>query len=217
MSTTSTIGDRSETQSRAGSLPLVGCELAFDLANTASGRGGPQHKEWLEIPEHVVAWSRHAKVLTQADGESAARLLAKDPELGPDLLARARELRDVVYRIGGAIAEGRAPEAADTRALAAIHAACIARARLAPFQSNFVWAWSPQNGLAEAILGPIALSALTLLAQADLSRIKQCSGDHCGWLFFDTTKNKRRRWCEMEVCGNRAKQKAHRARTRTQA
>ena len=46
----------------------------------------------------------------------------------------------------------------------------------------------------------------------DVSRIKQCSGDHCGWLFFDTTKNKQRRWCEMDVCGNRAKQKAHRAR-----
>ena len=52
-----------------------------------------------------------------------------------------------------------------------------------------------------------ALSALTLLTQADLSRIKQCQGDHCGWLFLDTTKNKSRRWCEMEVCGNRAKQK----------
>jgi predicted RNA-binding Zn ribbon-like protein len=34
-------------------------------------------------------------------------------------------------------------------------------------------------------------------------------------LFFDTTKNKSRRWCEMEVCGNRAKQKRFSERTRT--
>ena len=47
----------------------------------------------------------------------------------------------------------------------------------------------------------------TLLQQADLARVKQCAGEKCGWLFFDATKNKSRRWCEMEVCGNRAKQK----------
>jgi predicted RNA-binding Zn ribbon-like protein len=95
----------------------------------------------------------------------------------------------------------------------------VAAAKLAPFRGNFVWSWRPADGLVEAILGPITLSALTLLVQSDVSRIKQCAGDHCGWLFFDTTKNKQRRWCEMEVCGNRAKQKAHRARlnaTRTQ-
>jgi len=34
----------------------------------------------------------------------------------------------------------------------------------------------------------------------------------CGWLFFDATKNSRRRWCEMRVCGNRAKVRAARMR-----
>jgi len=82
-----------------------------------------------------------------------------------------------------------------------------------PHGATFVWAWDPADGPVEAVLGPITLSALTLLTQADLSRIKQCRGDHCGWLFFDTTKNKSRRWCEMVVCGNRAKQRRfHRRR-----
>jgi predicted RNA-binding Zn ribbon-like protein len=64
------------------------------------------------------------------------------------------------------------------------------------------------------VLGPIALSALATLGQADLTRVKRCEGEKCGWLFFDTTKNKSRRWCEMEICGNRAKQKRHGARLR---
>ncbi len=64
------------------------------------------------------------------------------------------------------------------------------------------------------MLGPISLSAMTTLLQADLTRIKQCQGEKCGWLFLDTTKNKSRRWCEMEVCGNRAKQKRLAERTR---
>jgi predicted RNA-binding Zn ribbon-like protein len=208
---------RSETASRAATLPLVGSELAFDFTNTASGRGGAGQADHLGAAEHVVAWSRHAKVLTQEDGAAIERMIAGKPALGRDLLRRARELREVIHRIGSAIAHGGQPGAADTDSLARVHAACVARARLTPFRGNFVWSWRPAEGVAEAILGPIALSALTLLAQSDVSRIKQCAGDHCGWLFFDTTKNKQRRWCEMEVCGNRAKQKAHRARLATRA
>lgn len=201
-----------ETPSRAGTLPLVGSELAFDFANTASGRDTPLYNDHLRAPEHVIAWSRHAKVLTPEDGAAIERMIAGKPSLGRDLLARAHQLREVIYRIGAAIAHRETPATSDTDALARIHATCVARAKLTPFRGNFVWSWRPADGFAEAILGPIALSALTMLAQSDVSRIKQCGGDHCGWLFFDATKNKQRRWCEMEVCGNRAKQKAHRAR-----
>jgi predicted RNA-binding Zn ribbon-like protein len=204
----------SSPPSRAGSLPLIGSDLAFDFANTSSGRGGPEHMEHLRAPEHVVAWARHAKVLAPADGDFIARTIAEDPSSGRELLRRALELRQVIYEIGSAIVHGKQPVASGTDALASIHAACVAQAHLVPFQSNFAWQWRPADGIAEAILGPITLSALTLLAQADVSRIKQCAGEHCGWLFFDTTKNKRRRWCEMEVCGNRAKQRAHRAKSR---
>jgi predicted RNA-binding Zn ribbon-like protein len=206
------MSEQPDTTSRAASLPLIGSDLAFDFTNTASGRGTPARQEHLRAPEHVIAWSRHAKLLTPEDGDTARDLIAARPELGRKLLARALELRETIYRIGSAIAHRDAPPPADTDALARIHAACVASAKFAPFRGNFVWSWRPADGLVEAILGPITLSALTLLVQSDVSRIKQCAGDHCGWLFFDTTKNKQRRWCEMEVCGNRAKQKAHRAR-----
>jgi predicted RNA-binding Zn ribbon-like protein len=206
------MSEQPDTPSRAASLPLIGSDLAFDFTNTASGRGTPARQEHLRAPEHVVAWSRHAKLLTPEDGDTARALIAARPELGRKLLTRALELRETIYRIGSAIAHDDTPAAADTDALARIHAACVASAKLAPFRGNFVWSWRPADGLVEAILGPITLSALTLLVQSDVSRIRQCAGDHCGWLFFDTTKNKQRRWCEMEVCGNRAKQKAHRAR-----
>ena len=95
-----------------------------------------------------------------------------------------------------------------------IYADCIKRARLAPDDGRFAWSWTPAQSPIEAVLGPIALSALTTLAQADLTRVKQCQGEKCGWVFFDTTKNKSRRWCEMEVCGNRAKQRRHVAKAR---
>jgi len=87
------------TPSRAASLPLVGSDLAFDFTNTASGRDTPLYQDHLHAPEHIIAWSRHAKVLTPEDGVAIGRMIAGKPSLGRDLLARARQLREVIYRI----------------------------------------------------------------------------------------------------------------------
>jgi predicted RNA-binding Zn ribbon-like protein len=202
------------TESRAAKLPLVGCDLALDFTNTSSGRGHHAHLEHLRTAENVVAWARHAKVLAQGDGEWMFSALAADEGLAMRFLKRALALREIIYALGVEVAARRRAPPDSVEALAHIHAACIAKARLTPHGAGFVWSWAPQEAPIEAVLGPIALSALTLLTQADLSRIKQCQGDHCGWLFLDTTKNKSRRWCEMEVCGNRAKQKRHQSRLR---
>jgi predicted RNA-binding Zn ribbon-like protein len=48
-----------------------------------------------------------------------------------------------------------------------------------------------------------ALSAHALLEQYPRSAIRACGDERCGWLFLDPPG--RRRWCEMAVCGNRAK------------
>lgn len=60
----------------------------------------------------------------------------------------------------------------------------------------------------------VAASAISILSDPrELDRVKLCPGHDCGWLFLDETKNARRKWCLMEVCGNRAKSSRHYART----
>jgi predicted RNA-binding Zn ribbon-like protein len=199
--------------SRAAVLPLVGGALAFDLTNTSSGRGGPKWLEHLQTAENVVDWARHAKILTARDAGRLSRQLAGDQRLAAALLDAAHELRELIHTIGLEIATTGRARAKPMADLVGIHAECLAQARLAPSASTFAWVWDPAHSPREAILGPIVLSALSLLTGSDLTRIKRCPGDHCGWLFFDLTKNKRRRWCEMEVCGNRAKQKRRRQRS----
>ena len=193
--------------SRAGSLTLIGGELALDFANTSSARGFPTQQDHLRRSEHVVQWAAHAKVLPAQDARWLAETLAADPALGERLIGEALALREAIYRLGAAIAAGRPAPREPVAGLAHAHARALARAALAPVGVHFGWTWRPREAPVEAILGPISLSALTLLQQADLTRVKQCQGEKCGWLFFDATKNKSRRWCEMEVCGNRAKQK----------
>ncbi len=200
--------------SRAGSLTLIGGELAFDFTNTSSGRGWPTHQEHLRSAENVVAWARHAKVMGEADAEWLNARIARDAAFARLFLKRALDLREVIHTIAVEVAAGRPAPERETDRLAKEHAACVAHAKLAPEGGRYVWSWAPREAAVEAVLGPIALSALATLTQADLTRVKRCEGEKCGWLFLDTTKNKSRRWCEMEVCGNRAKQKRLSARGR---
>ncbi|OCJ18232.1 hypothetical protein A6U87_04880 [Rhizobium sp. AC44/96] len=52
-----------------------------------------------------------------------------------------------------------------------------------------------------------AQSALRLVTMPEPERMKICR--NCGWLFLDRSKNKSRAWCDMAVCGNRAKANRH--------
>jgi predicted RNA-binding Zn ribbon-like protein len=62
----------------------------------------------------------------------------------------------------------------------------------------------------------IDLAAATVPALVlDPARVRRCAGPACVLLFHDVSKAGRRRWCDMAVCGNRAKAAAHLARARS--
>jgi len=64
----------------------------------------------------------------------------------------------------------------------------------------------------EALLLPIGEALAKLVCEEDFTDVKACEGQGCTLLFADHTRRKARRWCSMAVCGNRAKQAAHRSR-----
>ena len=66
----------------------------------------------------------------------------------------------------------------------------------------------------EALLLPIAEALARLLAEEDLRNVKACEGRTCTLLFADHTRGRSRRWCSMQICGNREKQIAHRLRAK---
>jgi predicted RNA-binding Zn ribbon-like protein len=65
----------------------------------------------------------------------------------------------------------------------------------------------------EALLIPIAYAMADVICNEDFAQIKACEGETCTLVFADHTRGRARRWCSMAVCGNRAKQAAHRGRT----
>jgi predicted RNA-binding Zn ribbon-like protein len=200
--------------SRAGSLDLIADDLALNFANTESGRGFPSHQNHFREAANVAEWLRHAKALPVEETDWLQTRVAERPDLARDLLATAVALRDAVHDIGVALGHRAKPPEAALASLSALHARCVARAELAPGVESCRWQWSVRASPVEAALGPIALAAVRLFTEGDFARIRECGGHACGWLFYDRSKNNRRRWCEMEVCGNRAKQRRLAARRR---
>lgn len=68
----------------------------------------------------------------------------------------------------------------------------------------------------EALLSPIGDALAQLVCTEDFSDVKACEGPACTLLFADHTRGRTRRWCSMALCGNRAKQAAHRHRLKEQ-
>jgi predicted RNA-binding Zn ribbon-like protein len=82
---------------------------------------------------------------------------------------------------------------------------------------NFVWEWRDHDFPADRVLWSVTQSAADLLTQGDLTRVRQCEGHDCGWIFEDTSRNRSRRWCEMRDCGNIAKVRRFRTRQKKNA
>jgi predicted RNA-binding Zn ribbon-like protein len=64
----------------------------------------------------------------------------------------------------------------------------------------------------ESLLLPIGEALATFVCEKDFANVKACEGHSCTLVFADHTRRRARRWCSMAVCGNRAKQAAHRNR-----
>jgi predicted RNA-binding Zn ribbon-like protein len=69
----------------------------------------------------------------------------------------------------------------------------------------------------ESLLLPIAEVLAKFVCEEDFANVKACEGHACTLMFADRTRRRARRWCSMAICGNRAKQAAHRGRLKARA
>jgi predicted RNA-binding Zn ribbon-like protein len=78
--------------------------------------------------------------------------------------------------------------------------------------SGLAWRRERRWHSPESLLFPLARALADLVCVEDFTYVKACEGPSCSLLFLDRTRGRGRRWCSMAICGNRAKQAAHRKR-----
>jgi predicted RNA-binding Zn ribbon-like protein len=194
---------------------LTGGALCLDFANTVDKRPDHEHRQ-----DHLASYADLLSWLTQTrnlSSKEAHQLTAKvDRRRGEavSLFHRAIALREAIYAIFSAIARGRRPAGRDLDSLNSVISKMMARMRVVPQGGGFDWKWSVDEKALESLLWPIARSAADLLTSDRLQSVRECAAEDCGWLFIDKSANQRRRWCDMKVCGNRAKARRHYERSR---
>jgi predicted RNA-binding Zn ribbon-like protein len=196
----------------AGNLALLGGELCLDFVNTVEDRGADQPHEFLHSYADLVTWSHHAGILTSEDVQRLHQEAELRPAEADGVLEQAILLRETLYQIFVAVMNG---QPVNEEALAQVNAAlsqAFARLQIRPQQGGFVWDWNDSDGALDRMLWPILRSAAEFLTGGQLDRLGQCPG--CGWFFVDGSRSRTRRWCDMRVCGNRAKARRHYRRQR---
>lgn len=192
---------------RPGPVRLfLGGRLALDFVNTMDNRIRPATRE--DLPDYVslAAWAWQVGVVDEMELERLKQMAAHSPADAVSAYEAAIGLREALFRIFRSIARSEPAAEPDIRELDRVAAAARSLQQLAKGAGNYRWVWKDEAFGLDRPAASVALAAADLLTCDDLSRLKECPGpDGCGWLFFDETKNRSRRWCSMEYCGAAAK------------
>lgn len=178
-------------------LELVGNALCLDFANTVNRRIAPDRDQLAE-PDGLRDWAVAAglpRPIRRADETDRADAVL---------------LRDAVYRVFAAVASGNRPGARDVAQVNRLAAEGLGTASLVGDGTAYTIGWN--GGGPRRVLWAVADSAVELVRHGPLDRVGECPS--CGWVFLDTSRNGRRRWCSMAMCGGAVKSARHYERTR---
>jgi predicted RNA-binding Zn ribbon-like protein len=191
---------------------LVGGAPCLDFTNTVDWRGQDQPEESLTDYRDLIEWSRAASVLDDAEAEELLRQGAMSPQHAESVYLRGIELREAIYRVFSAACEDAEPAEPDLETLNQVLSDALSHTRLVHLGGVYEMGYDSKPP--EYVLWRLAASASELLTSEDVDRVKRCASDECGWLFLDMSRNRSRRWCRMEGCGNRMKARRHYHKTR---
>jgi predicted RNA-binding Zn ribbon-like protein len=193
---------------------LTGGALCLDFANTVDNRPTRDAKELLRSYADLVAWSRQAGII---NGDQAGKLYRKaerEPSAAGETLSRARALREALFAIFSSSVDKHAPPAESLDVLNTEIPAALSSQAIEKTDKGYRLEGTEEENALDRMLAPVVRSAVDLLTSHDLTRIRLCAADDCGWLFLDRSRNRSRQWCDMTVCGNRAKARRYYRRSK---
>jgi predicted RNA-binding Zn ribbon-like protein len=172
---------------------------------------GTRPVELLNSFEDLLRWARMANLVDKATALRIAET-ARDPAVKREILDEAHAFRAELRQAAIAIACGRHLKVTVTSLVNRLlqdHPVTLA---LEPQGSAWrVCAKTVHMG-PRTILAKVAEDFARFVSASDLSRLRHCAHPACKIFFYDTSKNRTRRWCDMKICGNRAKAAQHRTR-----
>jgi predicted RNA-binding Zn ribbon-like protein len=193
---------------------FVANSLWLDLVNTEPVQAGAR-VDLLGGPAELVRWLRDAGVMPVDAARLAAARWDGSAE-GRAVFREAVALRAALRAGAERLAAGKPVGEETVAALNRVLASRPSYSRLVRAGKGYASRLVPVSKSARHLLVPLAESAAWLLEHGDTSLVRRCEGTLCVLFFYDTTRNKSRRWCSMEECGGRAKAVAYYRRSRAE-
>ncbi len=192
---------------------IPGNWLCLDFTHTLENRFSAPG-ERLNSYDDLVAWGIFSHLLTEDEAQRLLQKAKSRPGEARVAFVRAVDVREVIYRLFYAIAEGDEPHEHDLAVMNAELAEAMSHASLVRKDDGYTWDWSASEPKLNVVLWQVVRSAADLLTSEKLRDVRACAADDCRWLFLDISKNHSRRWCDMQTCGNQAKARRHYSRKR---
>jgi len=197
----------------ADEFQLVAGHLALDFANTLDFRYAPDRRiDLLPSYERFLAFCRQSGAITAAQMRNLLDGLSdRDAQR---ILKQVVRLREALYFLILSAVQGRRPDESHLRTLNRFLSQTRTLEEVMWHKRRFVRA---SQDVAEQPDGPLRLvvnAAVILMTSSDVDNIRECTEKTCRWFFLDRSRNHSRRWCDMQLCGNRTKAKRFYARTR---
>ena len=183
---------------------FIGGHPAVDFTNTVFTRYMPSDdNDLLNSPRDIGNWFQVAGLATSQQAQAISGIT------DPAFLESIRDLRDASFSVFHALASADRPEPAAMGLLFDRAGNGFSSHRIAPGDTSLTSeiARFDDSESITAFLAAISVEASIVLPR---QRLRSCP--RCGWLFLDTSRGGRRRWCSMETCGNREKASRHRTR-----
>lgn len=202
---------------RERTFAFIGERLWLDFVNSDTARTLDALRDF----DTLMSWMEAASLVDGERGQGMRRRAREQPSGAAAALVDARRVRGALRALAerGALSGGSEPVRAE--ALGEINRVLgrSAGTRRVERRSDgsFVRTFVPVGDAFAGLMIPIVESAADALILGELPRVRGCADARCGRVFYDSTKNGRRRWCDMATCGNRAKAARHRQKLRARS
>lgn len=202
---------------QGGALPfrqghLASLQDGLDFINTREHERGRVTDE-LVSAETALDWLVRHDLLHREARDRLVREFVERPRESTRILTKMKRVRAAMREIVDATAEGRGPASTDLKELnRALRTHYVYE--LVPSMDGVSLDHRHQGDPVDGALARLAESIARELIQGHPERLRICENDQCRYVFADTSRTGRRKWCDMSTCGNRAKVARHRARQR---
>lgn len=189
--------------SEIDTMRLDGGLLCLDFINSVHDRHEEPLRDYFSGIHDLIHWAKRLGVIDSKKEKKLTAEADSRPEKSARFFNSAVAFRELMFVIFWNIISGKKVPPAELKKFNKMLTVYFPYLQIKQSNKGFEEQWLLEETDFKRLLAPILNDCYETLLSDKLRRIKEC--DNCGWLFYDTTKNGKRRWCSMQTCGSNVK------------